>query len=389
MALPLTYNVRSLFVRKATTFATAGGIALVVFVLASVMMLVAGIDRAMAMSGSPDVAIVLSQGSDFELSGGIDDSAVNVVSALPEVKKEGNAPLASGEVVVVGLLPKRGTNGMSNVTIRGVTERAVKLRPTHRIVEGREPKPGTSEAAMGRALRGAFAGVELNKGFELTKGRNVQIVGVFEDGGSSQESEIWLDRDFLENAYGRQGLVSSIHVRLSSPGAFDSFKAQVEHDKRLGLAAWRETAYLDHLASGVKPIVSILGGVISFFFAIGAVLGAMVTMYSAVANRTREIGTLRALGFSRPKILVSFLIESVVLAGLGGVIGVGVSLLMKFAKFSVLSTGAWSETTFGFEPTPRIVGIALAFSIGMGLFGGLLPALRASRISPAAAMRVR
>jgi len=389
MAIPLGYNLRSIMVRKTTSFATAAGVALVVFVLAAVMMLVNGIEKTMRDGSTPGHAIVLSQGSEFELSSGIEEAAVNVVLAMPEVKKAPSGPLGVGEIVMVALLPKAGTSGFSNVTLRGVTEASLKLRAGWKIVEGTAPKPGTDEVAVGRAVRGRFEGLDLGNKVELTHGRSVNVVGIFEDAGSSTESEVWVDRNYLGAAYGRTGLVSSVRVELTSPSAVDAFAAEVAHDKRLGLDVVSEATYQEHLSSGVTPLVSILGGAVSFFFAIGAMLGAMVTMYTAVANRSREIGTLRALGFARRSILFSFLVESISLTLIGGLIGIAGAMLMQFAKFSILATGTWSEVTFTFEPTAKVIVVALGLAALMGVFGGFLPAMRAARMPPITAMRAR
>lgn len=386
--IPFRYNVRSLAVRKATTMATAAGIALVVFVLASSLMLSAGIKKTLGSSGKADDAIVLRMGSDAELGSVIEESSVPLILAAPGVKKdERGQPLGVAEIVVVGAMDKLGTTGVTNVSIRGVPEDVMRFRPEVHIVAGRPPRPGTDEALVGSRIRGRIKGVDLNASFDIKKGRPVQVVGVFDAGGSSYESEIWVDREILRQAYGREGVESSVRVQLESPSKFDAFRAGVENDKRLGLQALRETAFYEKQSEGASIFVGALGTVVSVFFAIGAMIGAMITMYAAVANRQREIGTLRALGFSRTSILTSFLFEAVVLAVLGGAAGAAASTAMGLVHFSMVNFASWSEIVFSFDPTPQVIGTALVFACGMGLIGGFFPAIRAARTSPLKAIR--
>jgi putative ABC transport system permease protein len=386
--IPIRYNVRSLAVRKATTLATAFGIALVVFVLASSLMLSAGIKKTLGSAGKADNAIVLRMGSDAELGSVIEESSVALILAAPGVKKdERGQPMGVAEIVVVGAMDKLGTTGVTNVSIRGVPDDVMRFRPEVHIVAGRPPRPGTDEALVGARIRGRIKGVDLNQSFDIKKGRPVQVVGVFDAGGSSYESEIWVDREILRQAYGREGVESGVRVQLESPSKFDAFRAGVENDKRLGLQALRETSFYEKQSEGASIFVGALGTVVSIFFAIGAMIGAMITMYAAVANRQREIGTLRALGFSRTSILASFLFEAVVLAILGGATGAAASMAMGLVHFSMVNFASWSEIVFSFDPTPKIIGTALVFACGMGLIGGFFPAIRAARTSPLKAIR--
>ena len=385
--IPIRYNLRSLAVRKTTTLATALGIALVVFVLAAALMLGEGIARTLGSSGRADVAIVLRKGAENELSSGIDDPQVGLIAAMPGVASDASGPLVTGEVVVVTALEKLGAVGLSNVQLRGVPANGFSFRPAARIVEGRAPRAGSDEALVGRRIRGRFRGTDLGQSFDLRKGRPVTIVGVFSDDGSSHESEIWCDLDTLRTTFGREGSVSAVRVRLASTSGFDTFQTTLEADKRLGLAASRESAYYEKQSSGTSIFIKALGGAVAVFFALGAMIGATITMYAAVANRTREIGTLRALGFSRASVLTSFVLESVALALGGGVLGVLAALAMRGVRFSMMNFASWSEIVFTFEPTASIVLTALAFAGGMGLVGGILPAVRAARVSPTAAMR--
>jgi putative ABC transport system permease protein len=385
--IPVRYNVRSLAVRKATTLATALGIALVVFVLASALMLSAGIRKTLSISGKPDTAIVLRKGSDAELGSSIEEPDVNLVLAAPGVKKESGAPSGVAEVVVVAAMEKVGAPGVTNVQFRGVPDDVMRFRPEVRLVAGRTPQPGSDEVLIGERLRGRFKGLDLDQSFDIKKNRPVRVVGVFESGGSSYESEVWVDRELLRSAFGRQGHMSSVRVHLDSTAAFDAFQVGVEEDKRLGLMALRESDYYEKQSEGTSLFIGAMGTLISVLFSMGAMIGAMITMYAAVANRQREIGTLRALGFSRSSILGCFLLEAIILALAGGAVGAAASLAMGYVKFSMMNFASWSEIVFSFDPTPRIIVRALAFAGVMGFVGGFFPALRASRVSPVAAMR--
>ncbi len=386
--IPFRYNLRSILARKATTAATAFGIALVVFVLASALMLSAGIKKTLGASGRADNAIVMRTGSDAELNSSFDTTSVGLVLAAPGVKRDDKgAPIGVGEVVLVLALEKLGDPGITNVFLRGVPETALAFRPSARVVSGRAPRPGSDEVLVGKRLRGRFKGFEVGQSFELRKNRSVSVVGILEDEGSSYESEVWADVDTVRTGLGREGLVSSVRARLESPAKFDAFKASVESDKNLGFEVTRETTFLEKQSEGVSIFVTALGSVIAFFFSIGAMIGAMITMYGSIASRQREIGTLRALGFPRWQILVAFLLECSVLSLFGGALGAAAAIAMRFVSFSMINFTSWSEIVFTFEPTPAILLMSLMFALAMGVFGGLLPAIRAARVSPIQAMR--
>ena len=386
--IPLSYNIRSLFVRKTTTFATALGVALVVFVFATVLMLSHGIERTLGRSGSPDVAIVLRDGSDAELASSIEIANAGLVANARLVRRRADGhPDAVGEIVAVLAMDKVGGEGVSNVQIRGVPDDVMQFRSTVRVVAGRAPRPGADEAMIGSSLRHRFRGLDLGESFELRKGRRVRVVGLFEDGGSSFQSEVWCDIDAVRTAFGRDGLVSSVRVRLNSAGDYPAFEQEMRTNRQLGVSVAREPKYYADQSQGTSLFVKALGLIVAVFFSIGAMIGAMITMYSSIATRSREIGTLRALGFSRRQILTSFLFESVVLALIGGVVGAAASLLMGFARIAILNFASWSEIVFEFSPTPRIIGTALAFAIGMGLVGGFFPAVRAARVKVLDALR--
>lgn len=389
--IPISYNVRSLLNRKTTTIATALGIGLVVFVLGAVLMLGHGLQETLTASGRPDNGMVLRKGSDGELSSTIDTQSVGLILSAPGVKKDDKGrPMGVGEVVVVILLERPGGEGkLANVTVRGTTEASIAVRPGLHVVDGRPPQPGTDEVMVGKALLGRFDGLSLGSSFDLKKNRPVKVVGVFEAGGSAYESEVWADIDTVRTSFGRTSMVSSVVVRLESQSKYDGFAQTVETDKSLGLNAMRETEYFDKQAGPMLGFIMGLGITIAILFAIGSMIGAVITMYGAVAQRSREIGTLRALGFSRRAILFSFVLESVVLAVLGGLVGVvaalGASVLIGNVSMTNFST--WSEIVFRLQATPQILITAVAVGAIMGLLGGLFPAIRAARMSPISAMR--
>jgi putative ABC transport system permease protein len=388
--IPLQYTFRSLAVRKATTLSTTGGIALVIFVFATALMLSAGIRKTLSSSGKAANAIVLRRGATSEASSVFPQQLVGMVLTQPGIKMdERGSPLGIGEIVVIGGLPKVGgkPKDIVNVIIRGVPANVLAFRPEVRVIEGRPAQVGTEEVTIGKAIRGRLAGVDLNGTFELAKGHTVKVVGVFDSGGSSFDSEIWADRDVLTAAYGRQGLMSSVRLQLQSAAAFDTLKAAIGADKRLGLTAIREVDFYEQQSDMLSTLVIMLGTLVSLFVGIGAMLGAAVTMHGAVAQRSREIGTLRALGFARSSVLMSFLFESVVIATIGGVIGTLASLSMRYVQFSLSNPSTYAETIFSFDPTPRVIGTALMVAVIMGVLGGFLPALRAARLSTIDALR--
>jgi putative ABC transport system permease protein len=387
--IPLSYNVRSLLVRKTTTIATALGVGLVVFVLAAAFMLGTGITKTMVGAGRRDNAIVLRKGSDTELASSLEVNTLSMIAGAPGVKRSASgASLVSGEVVLVIAQEKLGTDGqIANVLVRGVPPVALEVRPEVHVVAGRPPRPGTDEVMIGQGLRGKYQGMDLEQSFELKKNRPVKVVGVFESGGSSFESEVWADVDTARSSFGREGLVSSATVRLESPSKFDAFKATMESDKRLGLETLTEAGYYEKQSSQTSLFIKITGAIMVFFISLGAMVGALITMQAAVSQRQREIGTLRALGFSRFAILTSFLLESTVLALGGGVLGVLGALCMTFVKLSMMNFATWQEVSFSFDPNPKVLLASLFFGALMGVLGGFFPALRAARVSPIEAMR--
>ena len=385
--IPVKYNYRNLVVRKTTTIAAAFGLALVVFVFAAAQMLGNGIKRTLGRSAGAENAIILRRGSSSEMESGIEENQVNLVLAQAAQVGASKKPPGVGEVLVVILMDKLGTTGVSNVTVRGVPEDVFEFRTSAKIVEGRAAKPGSDEVVVGSGIRGRFKGLELGQSFDIKKTRPVKGVGVFADDGSSFESEVWADIHTARTAFGREGYVSSVRVRLDAASKFDAFKALVEQNRQLGLSVQREADYYEKQSEATSIFLTIMGTMIAVLFSIGAMIGATITMNAQVANRQREIGTLRALGFSRRSILTSFLLESIVLATIGGLVGAAASLGLSFVKITMLNAGTWSEIAFTFEPTPAIIIRSMVLAGFMGVVGGFLPAVRAARVSPIEAMR--
>lgn len=383
--IPVQYNLRSLMVRKVTTFATAGGIALVVFVLGAALMLGAGIEAALGAAGRADTAIVLRNGSDAELSSGINNDLVSLLKGQPGVAPGGDSVI--GEVVVIVTADLADGSGVSNVLIRGMPATGMSFRPEAKIVAGRAPAPGSNEVLVGKGISGRFKGLAPGGSFDLRRNRPLKVVGVFEAKGTSYESEVWGDLDVIRTSLGRSGAVSSARVRLASAGQFSQFKAAVEADKQLGMKAMREADYYRKQSEATSGFLVGMGMALAVLFSLAAMIGAAITMNGAVANRSKEIGTLRALGFSRISILLSFLLESALLSVIGGAVGTALVMGMSLVSFPVLNFQTFSEIVIRFEATPGVVVFALVFSLVMGLVGGLFPAVRASRVSPVEAMR--
>jgi putative ABC transport system permease protein len=382
--VPLRYNTRSLLVRKVTTLAAVLGIALVVFVFAASLMLGEGIDRALVTAGRPDVAIILRKGSDAELTSGIADQSLGLFRGPAQVAQAGGV---IGEIVVVIIAKHQGDAGSSNLLVRGTTAEGYAFRPEIKIVRGRAPRPGTDEVMVGQAISGRFEGTDVGGKLSLRRNSPLEVVGTFTADGSSYESEVWGDVDYVRKALGRANVVSSARVRLNSPADFDTYRQALETDKQFSVKVMREADYYAKQSKALSQLLKGLGLTIAIMFSLAAMIGAAITMNGAVAHRTREIGTLSALGFSRFSLLLSFLFEALVLAVAGGLLGSVLVLLLSFVSFPVINFQTFSEIVLRFHATPAVFEKALIFSGFMGLLGGLVPAIRASRISPIEAMR--
>ena len=385
MAIPLSYSWRNLLTRRATTPLTAGGMALVVFVFTATLMLAEGLRQTLVATGSPDNAVVLRKSSETEVQSALERSAANVCATMPEVATDrAGALLAARELVVLIALPRR-SGSAANVVIRGIGPASLELRPQVKLIQGRLPEPGSTEIMVGQSVAAKFAGVGLGQSLVFGQ-REWSVVGVFDAGNTGFASEIWGDAEQLMQAFRRQAY-SVVVVRLKTVGDFDSYRAAVEADPRLQAEVKRERQYYEDQSKALARFLRVLGVSLTAIFSIGAMLGAMITMYSAVANRVGEIGTLRALGFKRRAILAAFLAEALFLGLLGGAAGIFFSAFLSFMSFSTTNFQTFAELAFRFTLTADIAAWAMGFAVFMGVAGGFLPALRASRLGIVEALR--
>src|SRR3990172_8982413 len=384
--IPFSYSIRNLWARRLTTLLTASGISLVVFVFTAVLMLAYGLEKTLVETGSNDNAIVIRHGAESEIMSLIDRSAANVIKSQPEIAIDSQGkPLAVSEVVVLISLPKRATHKPSNVLIRGGSPESLLMRPQIKLIAGRLYQPGLSQAIVGAAVAKRFHGIGLGETIRFAM-RDRTVVGLFEAQGSGFDSEIWVDEDQLMQAF-RRPVFSSLILRLSSPADFSSLRARLEADPRLNVEVKREKQFYADQSRLMATFIRILGIFVTIIFSIGAMIGAMITMYAAVANRTVEIGTLRALGFTRRSILWAFWVESLLLSLIGGSAGLVLASFLQTVTISLVATASFSELAFRFSLSPAIAMESIAFALIMGFLGGFLPAVRAARQNIVLALR--
>ena len=386
MALPLSYSLRNLWTRKLTTLLTAGGMALVVFVFAAVLMLEAGLNHTLVDTGNVENVVAIRKGAGAEIQSGIGRTAAALIESQPQVATgPGGAPMSSKETVVLISLQKRSDDKPSNVTVRGVATLALNLRPQVRIAAGRMFRTGSHELAVGKSIASKFQGAGLGEVIHFA-GDNWIVVGVMDSDGSGFDSEVWGDAEQLMPAF-RRPFFSSMVVKLTDPSTFDTLKNVIESDPRLTVELKRERQFYADQSEAMATFIRVLGMTLTVIFSIGAIIGAMITMYSAVANRTGEIGTLRALGYRRSAVMGAFLVESLLLALVGGIIGLFMASFMQLVTVSTMNFQSFAELAFGFAMTPGIIIKTLLFSLLMGLIGGFLPAARAARMNIVTALR--
>jgi len=385
-AILLSYSFRNLMARRLTTILTSLGMALVVFVLASSLMLAEGLEKTLVETGSADNVVVIRKGATTEVLSGITREQAAIVETQPEIAlgAEGQ-PLLAREVVVLITLQRRGSDKQSNVVIRGGREQSLRLRPKVKLVEGRLPRPATAEIIVGKNIARRFKGCGLGETLRLGL-REWRVCGLFDAGNSGFSSEIWADVDQLMQAF-RRPVYSSIIFRLNKASEFERLKADIETNPRLTLEVKREAEYYAEQSKWMAKFLRILGASLTVIFSLGAVIGAIITMNSAVATRTREIGTLRALGFRRRDILLAFLLEAALLGFLGGLVGLFLASFLQLVTISTTNFQTFSELTFSFALSVKIACQALAFSLIMGLGGGLFPAFKACGMNIAEALR--
>jgi ABC-type lipoprotein release transport system permease subunit len=360
--------------------------AMVVFVFAATQMLAEGLQKTLVETGSYDNVVVIRKSSNSEVQSGVERNQAAIVESEPEVAiGPDGRPLFAKEMVVLISLLKRGTGRPANVVIRGIGDASLRLRPQVRLVAGRMPRPGSAEVIAGKSIAQRFKGGGLGETLRFGM-RDWTVVGVFAAGTTGFNSEIWGDADQLMQAF-RRPVYSSILFRLRDTTEFQKVKERIEEDPRLTLEAKRETRFYLDQSEAMATFLRILGMVLTVIFSLGAVIGAMITMYAAVANRVTEIGTLRALGFQRGSILAAFILESLFLGLLGGIAGTVAAAFMQLVTISTMNWQTFAELAFTFTLTPAIVVKSLVFSAVMGLAGGTLPSFRAARMNIVDALR--
>lgn len=386
MPIPVSYSFRNLWTRRLTTVLTASGMALVVFVFAATLMLAEGLKKTLISTGSPDNAVVIRKSAVSEVQSGVERHQAAIVESQPEVAIGPNGRrLLAKELVVLINLPKRGNSKPSNVVIRGVSEASLLLRPQVRLAEGRMPRPGSTEVIAGASIARRFQRCGLGETLRFGQ-RDWTVVGIMDAGSTGFSSEIWGDVDQLMQSF-RRPVYSSVLFRLRDPAEFQRFRERIEGDPRMTVEAKRETRYYEDQSEAMATFLRILGIALTIVFSLGAVIGAMITMYAAVANRITEIGTLRALGFQRGSILAAFIMEALFLGLIGGVAGIFAASFMQLITISTMNWQSFAELAFSFSLTPGIIGAGLLFSLVMGLVGGVLPAFRAARMKIVDALR--
>lgn len=386
MKIPLSYVARNLWARRLTTALTGAGLALVVFVFATVLMLDEGLRNTMVTTGEYDNVVLVRRGAETEVQSGIDRVQANIAASHPAIARDAaGLPWLSKETVVLISLIKRDSGKPSNVIIRGIAPHALTLRPQVKLTAGRMFRPGASEIIAGASIARRFNGAGIGEKIRFGQ-REWTVVGMYDAGNSGFDSEIWGDADQLMPAF-RRNAYSAMVLRLADSRHFDQFKQDIESDPRLTIDAKREQTFYSDQSKALSTFISVLGLILSIIFSIGAMIGATITMYASVANRVGEIGTLRALGFQRRSILAAFLSESMLLAVVGGVLGLACASLMQFISFSTTNFQSFSELAFGFRLTAAIIVKTLLFSLAMGGIGGFLPALRAARMPIVDALR--
>jgi putative ABC transport system permease protein len=380
-------NVRNLPARLGTSLVAVIGIGGVVAVLVSLLAMGEGFRAALELSGRDDVVLILRGGSPDELSSGLGREQARVVANAPGIARDGSGPIASPELYTIVGLPMRSTGTGANVPFRGVTSRGPELRDGFRLLAGRMFRPGTNEVIVGRGVFAQFGNVDLGR--EVKWGSQTwTVVGVFEAGGSVSESEVWTDLSVLQGVYRRGSTVQSIRARLVSPAALGQLQQALESDPRVNVSARTERQFYADQSRVLIGLVKYVGTTIAVLMGVGAVFAALNTMYSAVSARTREIATLRALGFGAAPVLASVLFEAVTLGLLGGIVGgLIVYLGLNGYQASTLNWASFTQITFAFTVTPRLLLTGLAYSLILGLVGGLLPGLRAARMPVTAGLR--
>ena len=387
MKIPIKYTLKNFTSRKLTTFITIFGVALVVFVFTAVLMMAYGIQKTLKATGLPDNVLITRKAANGEISSLVDGETQDVIRTLSHiaVDNQGKQIISKEPVVIINL--KKYAGGVSNVTVRGVSDIIFELRPQIKIVEGRMFNFGLRELIVGSSITKDFIGAKIGDEVKFA-GDNWKIVGKFDSDGSGFDSEMWGDSEQLLNAFNRGNTVSSVTLKLDNINNFAAFSKNFKFDKRLQqFEAKIEQQFFEEQSELMANFIRILGIFITIIFSFGAVIGAMITMYASVANRTIEVGTLRAIGYKRRSILTVFLIESLFIAITGGVIGILLASILQFFNVSTLNFGSFSEISFNFSLSSSIILSSLIFAVAMGIIGGFLPSVRAARLNIVNALR--
>ena len=387
MAIPLIYNFRSVKARWTSAIVAVVGIAGTVGVFVAMLSLARGFKATLVSSGSEDNAIVMRAGATSEMTGGVTVDTVKIIQDKPGIARSADGPLITAEVVLVAPIPLISTGTDANVEVRGVSKNVLEIRRNVRIVQGRMFTSGLYEIVVGKNANASYAGLTLGNTIGLGSVR-WKIVGIFDAGGSSFDSDIWGDAHLIGPAYNRPDtFFQSVTVHLTSPAAFQQLKDAVTADPRLNVDVTREIDYYAKQSNRLTTLITVLGGMVAVIMAIGAVLGALNTMYSAVAERGREIATMRALGFGGPSVIFSFVIEALLIAFVGGLIGCLAVIPLNGLTTGAMNLQTFSHVAFAFKITTELLVRGVFFALVMGLIGGFLPAVRAARLPVATALR--
>jgi putative ABC transport system permease protein len=387
MAIPIIYNLRSVRARWVSAIVAVLGIAGTVGVFIAMLSLARGFKATLVASGSPDNALIRRAGSTGEIDGSVPLDQVKVIQDAPGIARDGDRPLVSPEVVVIAAFPLRATGTDANVQVRGVSPDALRVRRNVHMKEGRFFQPGLNELIVGRNVPSTYAGLSLGDTVRFGGG-NWSVVGVFDAGGSAFDSEVWCDARVLSQVYKRpENIFSSITVRLTSPAALTQLKDSLTSDPRMQVQVDREVDYYEKQSRGLTTLITILGTLVAGVMGIGAIFGALNTMYSAVSERSREIATMRAIGFGAAAIIVSFIFEALFISLIGGVVGCAAILPLNGFTTSAMNWQTFSHLAFAFRVTPLLLGIGVGFALLMGLAGGVPPAIRAARRPVVLALR--
>jgi len=387
MAIPLIYNVRSVRQRWTSSVVAVLGIAGTVGVFVAMLAMARGFRATLVSSGSPNNAIVRRAGADSEMTSAVSLDSMHVIETVPGVARKGAVPLVSGEVVVIAAFPMASTGTDANAQVRGVSPRALDVRDNVRIAAGRFFRPGLAELVVGRNAQNSYAGLGLGSTIRFGGGAWT-VVGVLDAGGSAFDSEVWCDANVLNQVYKRPAnIFQSVTARLESPAAFAAFKDALTADPRLSVQVDRETEYYEKQSRQLSTLIRVLGFLIAVVMGVGAVFGALNTMYSAVSERSREIATMRALGFSSLGVTMSFVFEALLIALVGGIVGCLAVLPMNGYTTGTMNWQTFSHLAFAFSITPDLLLQGVAFALVMGLIGGVPPAIRAARRPVAVALR--